>query len=325
MAAIIAAFCRYNSVFKRIFIISALLAGGTAGAYAQYDASFSHYFDMEPTFNAASVGKQSKLNISAAYAITMAGFENNPNTMSAAADMPVRFLGAMHGVGLQFLNDKIGLFTHQRIALQYAYKHRLAGGTISGGVNVGLLTESFDGSKADPGESSDPAIATSQVDGNGLDLGAGLYYTHNRWYVGVSATHLNSPLINLGERNELKIDPTYYLTAGYDIKLRNPWLTIKTSALGRTDGVAWRADITGRLVYTNEKKVMYAGLAYSPTNSVTLLIGGSVHGIMLGYSYECYTSAISMGNGSHELFVGYQVDLNMTKKGKNKHKSVRIL
>lgn len=46
---------------------------------------------------------------------------------------------------------------------------------------------------------------------------------------------------------------------------------------------------------------------------------------MLGYSYECYTSAMSLGNGSHELFIGYQMDLNMTKKGKNRHQSVRIL
>ena len=36
-------------------------------SHAQYDVSFAHYFDMEPSFNAAAVGKQSKLNVSAAY------------------------------------------------------------------------------------------------------------------------------------------------------------------------------------------------------------------------------------------------------------------
>ena len=54
---------------------------------AQYDPSYSHYFDMEPTFNPAAVGKQSKLNVSAAYALDMAGFEHNPRTMHVAADM----------------------------------------------------------------------------------------------------------------------------------------------------------------------------------------------------------------------------------------------
>ncbi|MBQ6208369.1 MAG: type IX secretion system membrane protein PorP/SprF, partial [Prevotella sp.] len=89
--------------------------------------------------------------------------------------------------------------------------------------------------------------------------------------------------------------------------------------------VALRGDVTGRLVYTNDTKMMYAGLAYSPTNSVTFLIGGSFHGIVLGYSYEVYTSAINPGNGSHELFLGYQMDINLVKKGRNLHKSVRIL
>lgn len=38
---------------------------------AQYDVAFSHYFDMEPFFNPASVGKDNKLNINAAYAMDM--------------------------------------------------------------------------------------------------------------------------------------------------------------------------------------------------------------------------------------------------------------
>ncbi len=45
---------------------------------AQYDPSFSHYFDMEPSFNPAAVGKQSKLNVTAAYALDMAGFNITP-------------------------------------------------------------------------------------------------------------------------------------------------------------------------------------------------------------------------------------------------------
>lgn len=317
--------CRYRNVFKRKFITLVLLTLASIGAHAQYDASFSHYFDMEPAFNAASVGKQSKLNITAAYAMDLVGFENNPQTMYAAADLPFYFLKGLHGAGVQFMNDRLGLFSHQRLALQYAYKHKLFGGTISAGVSVGLLSESFDGTKLDAGEAGDPALPSTKVEGSGFDLGAGLYYMHGPWYVGVSAQHLNAPLVELGETNELQIDPTYYLTGGYNIKLRNPFLTIKPSVLVRTDGVTYRADITGRLIYTNDKKMMYGGVGYSPTNSVTILIGGMFHGVMLGYSYEFYTSAISPGNGSHELYIGYQMDLNLVKKGKNKHKSVRIL
>lgn len=313
-------------MFKRYsIIIVSLLTLVSIKGHAQYDVSFSHYFDMEPSFNAAAVGKQSKLNVAAAYAMDLAGFKHNPQTMYVAADMPFIFMKAYNGAGIQFMNDKIGLFTHQKLALQYAFTAKLFGGKLATGVSAGLLSENFDGTKVDLEDSSDPAFTASQLTGNSIDFGIGLYYTHRNWYVGLSAQHLNSPLINLGERNELKVDATYYATGGCDIRLRNPYLTVKPSFLVRTDGVAWRGDIGGRLVYANDQKMMYVGASYSPTNSVTALIGGKVHGVILGYSYEMYTSAINPGNGSHELFVGYQVDLNLVKKGKNRHKSVRIL
>lgn len=294
-------------------------------ASAQYDVNFSHYFDMEPWFNPASVGKEDKLNITVAYAMDMAGFEHNPKTMYAAADLPFYLLKQYHGTGVQLMNDQLGLFTHQRLTLQYAFRHKLFGGKIAGGVQFALLSEKFDGSKLDVDDTNDPALVKSSADGSGFDVGAGIYYQRGPWYVGMSGQHLNAPTIRLGDTNELKIDPSYYLTGGYNIKFRNPFLNIKTSFLVRTDMVSWRGDMTARLVYTNDTKMMYGGLSYSPTNSVTFLLGGRFHGVLLGYSYEYYTTGINPGNGSHEFFAGYLMDINFQKRGRNKHQSVRIL
>lgn len=312
-------------MFRRIIIITALLLLTVNVVRAQYDPSYSHYFSMEPSFNPASVGKENVLNVVGAYALDLAGFEHNPNTFYVGADMPLYFLKSYHGVGLSMLNDKIGLFTHQRIAGQYAFRFKLFGGRLAAGIQAGLLMEKFDGSKLDVEDSNDPALPSSEVSGNSLDLGFGLYYTHKNWYAGASVQHITAPQIDLGETNEFKVDPSYYLTAGYNIKLRNPLISIPTSTLVRYDGVSWRGDITARVVYKNDKKMLYGGVSYSPTNSVTALIGGSFHGINIGYSYEVYTSAINPGNGSHELFVSYQTDINLQKKGRNKHKSVRFL
>ena len=315
---------RYYNVYKGCAIVCLLLLSSIKG-WAQYDVSFGHYWAMEPSFNPASVGKEAKLNVTAAYAIQMAGFEHNPNTMYAGADMPFYLLGSYHGVGIQFMNDAIGAFTHKRFGLQYAFQRHLLGGKLSLGAQATMISENLDGSKLDYTDSGDPAFTTSSVNGTGFDLSLGLYYLHRSWYVGISALHLNSPKVELGETNELNISPTYYFTGGYNIRLTHPFLTIQTSVLGRTDGVAYRGDVTARLKYEHEKRVMYAGLSYSPTNSVTVMLGGNFRGIHLGYSYEIYTSAISISNGSHELFVGYQTELNLYKKGKNLHKSVRIL
>ena len=295
-------------------------------ASAQQEPSFAHYWALEPSFNPAAVGKAPLINVTGSYAMSMTGFENNPKTMLLAGDMPVRLLNGYHGVGLQLMNDDIGLFTHQRLAVQYANKQRLFGGTLSVGIQIGMLSEKFKGSQLDLDDTSDEAFSTTDVTGNALDLAVGLYYQHRLWYAGLSVSHATAPSIELGERSIIDISRTYYLTGGYNIQLTNPLLSIHPSVLARTDGTAYRVDVTTRLKYEHENKKFYAGVAYSPTNSVTALIGGVFHGISLGYSYEAYTnSAIGLGKGSHELFVGYQTTLDFSKKGRNRHQSVRIL
>lgn len=310
---------------SRKVLLSLLLLASFTGALAQYDPSFSHYWAMETSYNPGAVGKSPLLNVTAAYNMTLVGFKRNPKTVYASADMPVYAIGTYHGVGVQLLNDGLGLFSHQKIGAQYAYRHKLLGGTISVGVQGALLSEKFDGSDLDLEEAGDPAFATGQVTGTAVDVGAGIYYSHRNWYVGVSAQHLTAPTVELGETNQIEIARSYYFTGGYNIKLRNPFLTIHTSVFGTTDGVSYKGQLTGRLKYTHEEKMMYAGLSYSPANSVTLHIGGNFHGITLGYSYEAYTSAINIGNGSHELILGYQTDISLGKKGRNHHQSVRIL
>lgn len=316
---------RYLNVLRRNLMILALLMMALCDASAQYDPSYSHYWAMETAYNPAAVGKQEKINFTVAYNMSMVGFKRNPKTMFASGDMPFYMLGAYHGVGGQFVSDQIGLFSHNRFSAQYAFKQKLLGGVLSIGVQATMISENFDGSKLDTEEASDPAFATSELTGSGFDLSAGLYYQQKDWHVGASVQHALAPTINLGENNELSLSQTYYLTAGCNIRLRNPLLSIQPSLMGRFDGVAYRTDFTARLTYTHEEKLMYCGLGYSPTNSATVYLGGRFHGIILGYSYEIYTSAINPGNGSHELFVGYQTDMNLFKKGRNRHQSVRML
>jgi type IX secretion system PorP/SprF family membrane protein len=293
---------------------------------AQQEASFAHYWAMEPSFNPAAAGKESKINVVGAYNMTLAGYEHNPRTMYLAADMPLRFLGAFHGVGIQLMNDEIGLFSHKRIMLQYAFKQRLLGGTLSIGLQGGMLSEGFKGSEIElPENPDDPAFVTADVNGTAMDLSAGLYYQRKNWYVGFSALHLTAPEVELGEKSIFEVSRMFYLTGGYNIRLRNPFLTIHPTVLARTDGTAYRVDITARVKYTHDRKMLYGGVGYSPTNSVTAMIGGNFHGICLGYSYEMFTAGSGLGNGCHELFVGYQTELNFYKKGRNRHQSVRIL
>lgn len=310
-----------------LYIIGVLVITMVASlkAFAQQDPSLSHYWLIEPQFNPATVGRSPQLSITAAMQTHAMGYEDGGSTMYAGADMAFQLGKTRHGVGAIFQNDAIGLFSHQRFTLQYAYHFKLWGGTFSIGVEADMLNETLKGSKADLGDANDPAFPTTDISGSKFDASVGLYYAHRRWSVGVAMQHITAPTVTLGETNEYRVKSLYNLTGAYNIPLRHTFYTITPSALLRYDGSAFRADITLRAQYAHEKRQLYFGLGYSPQHSVTGFVGGRFHGIDLGYSYEANTSGMGLGAGQHEITLGYRLDLNLTKRGKNVHRSVRWL
>lgn len=304
-----------------------MIIGLSTVVRAQYDVAFNHYWTLQSFHNPAASGLDGMLNVQGVYSMQMMGYTHAPATMLATADMPLWFIGPSHGAGLGFMNDKIGLFEHKKFYFQYAYHHELWSGRLSIGARAALLSETFDGSGLNVEDPSDEALPSAQVDGNAFDLDAGLRYDGKQWYAGFSVTHALAPTVELGDTkaNYFEVPQTFYLTGGYNIRMKNPLLKMQTSAIVRTDLDRWRADVTARLCYNGPKGRTYCGLGFSPTNSVSVLIGGEFHGLQLGYCYESYTSGVGALQGTHELSVGYQVDLNLFKKGKNKHQSVRLL
>lgn len=311
---------------RLLWFVVALLPG--IMARAQYDAAFSNYWALQSYFNPAASGLDGQINLQGAYSMQLLGFEHAPATMLVNVDMPLFFIGPRHGVGAGFMNDEVGLFSNKKMSLQYAYHQPFKGGRLSGGVRAGFLNSTFDGTKLDMSDSGDPAFPSSQADGTGIDLDAGLRYTYkNKWYAGLSAMHLLSPTIKLGndKTNEVQVKPLFYATGGYTLKFKQPEYALYATGILRTDLKGWRGDVTARLAYNGEKLHLYGGLSYSPTVSVGLLVGTVFQGITIGYSYEMYTGGIGALNGTHELVLGYKTDLNLFKKGKNRHQSVRLL
>ena len=298
---------------------------GFAVARAQQAPAFSHYWDMEAQFNPAAVGRTPQLSINAALRTNASGFEDSGSTLFAGADMAFAIGRTRHGVGVLFQKDGIGLFAHQRFAVQYAYHLKLFGGTRSVGAEVDMMNEKVDGSKADLGDANDPAFPSSEMTGSKFDLSAGVYYQHKSWYAGLSMLNITAPTVLMGESNEISLKSLYNFTAGYNIRTRNPLFTIVPSVMLRYDGSAFKSDITARLLYAKDKKRLYGGAGYSPQHSVTLFVGGRFHGVDISYSYEANTEGLGIESGHHEVTLGYRLDLNLGKKGKNAHRSVRYL
>lgn len=307
-------------------LLSVLLLLASQMAEAQMDVQFSDYTRLRSYYNPAVSGTDGKLNVAGAYSMQFVGYENAPATMYVGADLPIYFLGPRHGAGLNLMSDKAGIFTTQKIGLQYAFNMKLGKKTrLAIGVQAALLQEKINASNIKLEQDNDPAFPTSEVNGSRVDFAAGLYFYHPKYWAGVSAQHLARPLVEMGEKNEFQFERIYYLMGGGNIRIKNTFLFLQPSFLVTTDFLNWREDVQCRLAYEYESRSFYAGVGYSPDISTTFLVGGNFHGISLGYSYQMYTSGIGLVNGSHEITLGYQVDLDLFKKGRNKHKSVRFL
>ena len=306
--------------------ILAVLCLSAASVKAQWDVQFSDYTTLKSFYNPAVSGTDGLLNVAATYSMQMAGYKGAPSTVFAAADLPVYFLTPRHGAGLSFMTDKIGMFSTTKLALQYAYNFRLGKRTrLAIGVQGAFLSESIDPSGVELLDDGDPAFPSSSVSGNRFDMGAGLYFYHPKYFLGLSGQHLLAPTIKMGEKNEVSIDRVYYLMGGCNIKIKNTLFSLAPSFLVQTDMQSWREDLQCKFCMDYDGKILYVGVGYSPTISTTFLIGGSFHGIRIGYSYQLYTSGIGAANGAHEIVLNYQVDLDLFKKGRNAHKSVRWL
>lgn len=318
-------------VMKRLLLIFACMLA-PVWAVCQDDVAFTNFWSFQSFYNPAAAGRSALLDVKGAYRMEMLGFEDAGQTMLVQGDLPMFFLprAERHGMGAGFMNDKIGLFSNKRMWLQYAYHHPLGKKyVLSGGLRLAFAANSFKGGDVDLGEgTSDEYVPTSDVNGTAFDMDFGLRFERrNIWYAGLSVTHLLSPSISMGtdKQFQMKTAPTIYATGGYDLRMRRKEFVLRTAAMVRTDMQNWRGDVAARLCYDGEKGKMYAGLSYSPTISVALLLGLDFHGVNIGYSYEMYTGGIAVQNGTHEIHLGYQMEMNLTKKGKNRHQSVRWL
>jgi type IX secretion system PorP/SprF family membrane protein len=255
-------------------------------------------------------------------------------------------------------NDQIGLFKSTVISGQFAFKMKLFGGSLGIGLQGGYISSSFDGSKAefhfpesgDIHDPTDPGIPLTNVEGKAIDAAAGIFYTDSlkRWYVGISATHLIAPALELNQNYVLDIPRSYYFTAGYNIPLNNPLLELRPSVLLKTTELSslyiqgdslvvetkpntlkgmlkqTQVDVSLRLVYN---KMLWGGLSWRKGESMILMLGGHFKMLEVGYAYDVpvFSDLLRATSGSHELFIKYVMDMNLKKGSKGKHKSVRIL
>ncbi|MDR1644273.1 MAG: type IX secretion system membrane protein PorP/SprF [Tannerellaceae bacterium] len=313
---------------KRLIIFLVALIAPASGAWAQYDAQFSQYFMAMGYYNPGYAGTSDDLNVFGLQRQQWIGMPGAPTTSFINLEMPLSVGKTRTGVGVTLFTETIGLFNNSHLSGQLAFKRNLLGGTLSLGAQIGLASVSFDGTKAEFGDQDnyhvpeDEAIPKTQVSGMTLDINAGLYYTHKRFYAGIASTHLLKPLLELDENISTYIPRAFNLTGGYNIQLKNPLFELQPSVFLKTDLQSFQLDLTARVIYN---KMFSGGLSWRGYEGIAML-GASFGNVTVGYAYDFPTGPLlKASSGSHELMVRYKLKLNKGKTGNYRHKSVRIL
>lgn len=294
--------------------------------FAQQDTQQSMYWASPTAFNPAMAGCDSALHITAFDRMQWVGVEDAPQTFFVSADLPVMLGRKRSGIGLSILNDKAGLFTTTLVNAQLDYSLKLFGGRLALGVQPAFVNQTFDGSGVHlpvgtPWSTTD--IPSSEVSGMAFDLGAGAYYEWKNYYLGLSAQHLLSSQVELGEYAYTEFTPTFYFYAGGNIPLKHTLFILQPSLLVKSTFQFTQYDITLRTLWNNK---FWGGVTYRPGDAMVLMVGADIEHIRLGYAYDVPLSQMSLaGGGSHELLATYTLHIDLDKQKRRGNKSIRIL
>lgn len=323
---------------KRLVLISLSFLAVNMSV-AQSDKQLTHYMFDNMSFNPATTGFKGYC-ATAIYRGQWDKVENAPNTMLINVQASLPKINS--GIGISFMNDVIGLGVEREITLNFSHHLYIPNqGHLSAGLALGIENIGFDPKWNGPttgwGNSALDATLPTGASGTGLDVNFGLHWKADKYYVGLSATHLTQP--ELKNVNFTKARH-YYVMGGYDITNDEGFayflpegMKVTPSVLFKTDGVAGILDFNIMMNQwmqgSNNNKGFYAGLTYRHTDAFAILLGlqlqvptteanpgkGYNRGtlgskdfdvIKVGYSYDVMTGPLKeYGFGSHELVFNY--------------------
>jgi len=315
----------------RTKILLVLFLAGLVGtnALSQQDPQFSHNMFNHLAINPGFAGSQGMLSAGMLNRQQWMGFEGNPKTTLFSVHTPVSPFGIPSGIGLNFIDDRLGFEKNMSFILDYAYRMELGKGQLGIGLNIGFLSRALNGKWEIPDSdnhipaSQDPAIPDEQVTSMAFDMGLGVFYSSDNLYGGISTAHLLEPTIDFGSGALMHMQRHYYATAGYLFKLTNPIYEVQPSVFVKSDGASFQADVNMLVLYN---KRFWGGVSYRLGDAIVILAGTELpNGLRVGISYDFTTSAIgAYSNGTVEFMVGYNLEV-ATDKFSQRYKSVRFL
>jgi type IX secretion system PorP/SprF family membrane protein len=313
---------------KKIFCFLFLYIIINLAALAQQDPQFTFNKQTLLTVNPGYAGHDGQISGTILNRYQWDGVPGSPKTLVFSAGAATKVFGVNSGVGLNIISDELGFEKNIAVSLDYAYLTKTRFGDFGVGTSLGFYNMAFKAVWFIPLSSyyqtweEDKDIPPQESSKLAFDFGMGAYLKSKNYFVAVSATHLNQASILMGETARTYLARHYYLSGGYNITLSDPLFELQPSVYIKTDMAAYQADFNVELVYN---KRFSGGLNYRINDAVSVLVGFEMNnGLKIGYAYDIMTSALAgYGGGSHEIFLGYSLDLG--KNRSKKYKSIRYL
>lgn len=294
--------------------------------FAQQEEQWSNYMFNRIFYNPGYTGMTDGTCFSLFNRSQWAGFEGAPVTQNLNANIPISFIGG--GIGLNVINDQIGLMNNLALGLSYAYHIDLGTGTLSLGARADLMNRSVgSGTWIAPDGTTgadDPFIIPPGSDGVSFDAAFGAYYQTNRFWVGLSAVRLLETPTEFssgqGQITEFVGDRTYFLAGGYNFNVPNTNVIITPTTLIKSN--IGKTTFDAGVVATIDNR-FWAGGSYRREDAFTILAGFYITpSLRLGYAYDANVSPLRTENGgSHELFLSYcfKIEIPPREKGMYRH------
>ncbi len=293
---------------KKIYSIAFILASFAANA--QQDAQFSHYIFNQLFVNPATAGSENVTRFQVIYRTQYAGYQSTfddggaPVTQVISANIPLKVIRG--GIGITFVNDKIGSSTQQDFKLSYAYQMPLGSSQLGIGVSGGYYTRGIDYGRLRPRQDDDPLLLpTGRVSQGAIDIGAGLYLNNPSYTIGLSMNHINEPNFGLGTssaKNPLK--RSAYLTGSMLIGVSYT-LDVSPMLIIKSDLSSVSAEAGAILTYDTR---YWVGASYRIGDAVSGLVGANLlnGNLRVGYAIDVTVGGQNAKSPtSHEVLLSY--------------------
>jgi len=295
---------------KKLFLL-ALLAIAITKTKAQQDPQYTQYMYNMSVINPAYAGSKETVSGGVLYRQQWVGIEDAPTTGTFFMHSPV---GRNVGLGLSIISDKIGPVEENNFYADFSYTLNLGGEhKLAFGLKAGATMHKIDftGIPATLPQ-TDPIFESSNPNTTFLNLGTGLFYYTNKYYVAFSVPNmLKSKYLDFNGRQYGTDVLHYFLTGGYVFDI-NPNLKFKPFAMVKTSINAPVSFDLSTNFMLNDKFEM--GATYRLEDSFGAMINVAVSPTLrIGYAYDRVVSDIGViSPSSHEVILLY--DLNFPKK-----------